>query len=94
MYMKIFPKDKVQVAKSTSENEIAKALRHLKSINLKQTSVRDWKKAYEKELKNICTMKPGTDVVMKELLSKKRGWPPLIGQNYFRMVTYMCVVIA
>ena len=69
--MKRSPKDKAQVVKYANENGVDKALRHFKGIHLKETSIGDWKKAYEKELKNMCTMKPDTDVVVKELLSKK-----------------------
>ena len=59
------------MAKYTSENGVARTLRHFKDINLKETSVRDWKRAYEKELKSKCAMETGTDAGVKELLSKK-----------------------
>ena len=88
-YTKVSPKNKTQVAKYASENGVARTLRHFKDINLKETSVRDWKRAYEKELKSKCAMETGTDAGVKELLSKKRGRPPMIGQKadeYLRKV--------
>ncbi len=41
--------EKAIVAKYASENGIAKAVRHFKDTNLKET--RDWKRMYKNELK-------------------------------------------
>ena len=64
--------EKAKVAKYSSENGVAKTLRHFKQMNLKETSVRDWKKLYEKELKSMRgSMTPGTSLVVNTLPSRK-----------------------
>ena len=81
-YAKISKEDKAKVAKYASENGVAKALRHFKAMNLKESTVRDWKKVYEKELKSMCgAMESGKSPTVEELPSKKRGRPPLIGEK-------------
>ena len=81
-YTKMKQEEKAKVAKYASENGVAKALRHFKEMNLKETSVRDLKKLYEKELKSMRgSMTPGTSLVVNTLPSKKCGRPPLVGEK-------------
>ena len=81
-YTKMKQEEKAKVAKYASKNGVAKALRHFKEMNLKETSVRDWKKLYEKELKSMHgSMTPGTSLVVNTLPSKKCGKPPLSGKK-------------
>jgi len=55
---------------------------HFKEMELKETSVGDWKKAYEKSLKSNCkSSAPGEAVVISTLPAKKRGRPPLLGEK-------------
>ena len=82
-YTRLSQEDKAKVAKYASENGISKARKYFKEMNLKETSVRDWKKAYEKALKSKCASStPGeASVVIKTLPSKQRGRPPLLGKK-------------
>lgn len=77
-YLKINEEDKAKVA---SIHGVARTVRHFKDLNLKETSVRDWKKLYEKELKRLCHEKPGDQHAVAVLPSKKRGRPLLIGEK-------------
>ena len=55
---------------------------HFKELKLKETSVRDWKKAYLKELKGKReSSAPGDAVTINKLPAKRRGRPPLIGEK-------------
>ena len=87
-YLKTNNKEKVRVAKYASENGIMSAVRHFKDMDLKEATVRGWKKAYENELKRM--HQSGADVV-SELPVKKRGRPPLLGE---KSDTYLQKIIA
>ena len=50
-YLKFSPKEKAEIAKYASENGVVRAVRYFKEKNVKKSSIVDWKKAYEKELK-------------------------------------------
>ncbi len=61
---------------------VARAIKHFKSsgIEIKKSSARDWRIAYEKELKEkVANAKSGETVAVQLLSGKKRGRPPLIG---------------
>ena len=53
------------IAKYASEHGVAKAVRCFKDKAQKESSVRDWKKVYEKQLreKRRCAM-PGEEVIV------------------------------
>ena len=65
-YSKTSQDDKLTIGKYASENGVAQAVRHFKEKNLKESSVRDWKNLYEKQLKEqIAQALPGEKVVVK-----------------------------
>ena len=81
-YATFSPKEKAEIAKYAVENGVHRALEKYKDKNLKETTLRDWKKVYEKELKDKCKdVKPGEPVIIKLLPTKKRGRPPLLGSK-------------
>ena len=53
--MKLPQEEKAGIAKYASEHGVLKAVRHFKDKDLKESSVRDWKRLYEKELKKKCS---------------------------------------
>ena len=47
---------------------------------MKESSVRDWKKVYLKELKSkVISATPGKEITIESLPVKQRGRPPLLG---------------
>ena len=59
---------------------VVKAVRHFKDKDLKQSTVRDWRNLYLKELRTKKMLaKVGKEVLVKTLTFKKRGRPPLLG---------------
>ena len=81
-YNKANAKDKATIGAYASLHGVAKAIRHFKEQQLKESTVRDWKKLYEKELLDKKkSAKPGEDVTMKTLPNKKWGRPPLLGEK-------------
>ncbi len=83
-YTRISQEEKAVVAKYASEHGVAKAVKKFKEKNVKETSVRDWKRLFEKELKKKYDQ--GEDVVVNHLPVKERGRPPLLGN---RLDTYL-----
>ena len=51
-YLKFSEKEKAVIAKYTSEHGVPKVVCHFQGKNIKESSVRDWKRIYEKELKD------------------------------------------
>ena len=50
--------------------------------NLKESTIRDWKKAYDKKSKEKCKcVSPGQAVVVTTLPTKRRGRPPLLSER-------------
>ncbi len=81
-YTSLSQEDKAKVAKYASENGVPRALRNFKEMELKGSSVRDWKMAYEKALKDKRVVSAqGDDLEIKSLPTKKRGRPPLLGDQ-------------
>ena len=79
-YSKISPEDKATIGRYASENGVTKALQRFKEKEWKESSVRDWKKAYELALwEKRKSTKPGEAVTVSSLDGKKRGRPPLLG---------------
>ena len=84
-YEKITPAKKVKIAKYAAENGIAAAIRHFKTekeysqIDLKESTVRGWKKFYCDTLSSKSRM--GDDKPVMELPAQSVGHPLLLGQN-------------
>ena len=79
-YLKFDPKEKAVIAKYACEHGVAKAVKHFKGQELKKSTVRDWKTAYESQLKTkFINAKEGQTPSVDILDSKKRGRPPLLG---------------
>ena len=79
-YAKFSPVEKASVGKYASEHGVAKAVEHFKEKVLKESTVRDWKKVYEFNLREKRkSTEPGEAVVVSSLEGKKRGRPPLLG---------------
>ncbi len=69
------------IGRHASENGIASAVRFFNKKNLKESSVRDWKTLYEKQLKKLIEQARPEDKVVESLATKKRGRPPLLGST-------------
>ena len=81
-YKKTNTKDKAAIGAYASLHGVAKTIRHFKDQHLKESSIRDWKKLYEKELRDKCrSAKPGEDVTVIALPERKRGRPPILGEK-------------
>ena len=79
-YLKLTPKEKATIGKYASEHGVASAVKKFKKKNLKECSVRDWRDAYLREFNDkLEKAKPGEEVSFKELCSKKRERPVLLG---------------
>ena len=57
-------------------------MKHFKEKVLKESTVRDWRDLYRKELSEKAKKaNPGAEVQVTELPSKKRGKTPLLGEK-------------
>ena len=71
-YSKFSPKDKATIGRYASENKVTKALRHFKEKELKESTVRDWKKGYELNLwEKRKSTEPGKAVIVSSLDGRK-----------------------
>ena len=73
--------NKLTIAMYASEHGVAMPVRRFKDKALKESSVRDWKKAYEKQLRKHCRCVLPGGVIVTALPSKKAGRPPLLGEK-------------
>ena len=81
-YLKISAKEKAMIGRYASVNGVASAVHKFKDKNLKESSVRDWRNAYVKELQDKRkTAKLGEELIVDALPSKKRGRPVLLGEK-------------
>ena len=64
--------------KRVPEHGVEAAVRHFKSLNVKESSVRGWKNAYEMELKENSKEADLCEPVAVALPSKKWGRPPIL----------------
>ena len=79
-YQKFSDTEKALIGRYASENRVVKAVRHFKDKDLKQSTVRDWRNLYLKELRTKKKLaKAGEEVLVKTLTFKRRGRPPLLG---------------
>ena len=82
VYTRLSQEEKAVIAKYASENGVPKALIHFKEKKVREASVRDWKRAYENELKTKCkSAKIGEAITVRSLPAKKRGRPPILGEK-------------
>ena len=82
VYTRLSQEEKAVIAKYASENGVPKALIHFKEKKVREASVRDWKRAYENELKTKCkSAKIGEAITVHSLPAKKRGRPPILGEK-------------
>ena len=83
-YSKFTPQVKAQLGKYAAKHSVASTLqRYAKSYpDLKESSVRTWRDAYNKELKIRARSRVELDVItINELPEKKRGHPCLLGED-------------
>ena len=84
-YLSFTPEEKARVGRYGSVNGVRAAVRRFSSEfskELKETTVQDWVKSYQKELqKKRTSSEPGCDLVVSELPGKKRGRPFLLGEK-------------
>ena len=93
-YSKHSPADKAVIGRYASEHGVAKAVWYFKEKNLKESTVRDWKKAYDKELKEKCKcVSPGQAVVVTTLPTKRCGRPPVLGERLDKYLQEMILSI-
>ena len=86
-YIKLSPEEKAKIGKYASENGVARAVRKFSEKKVKESSIRDWRRMYEKELKDKKQgAQPGIDIVVSASPLKKRGKPPLLG---FKLDKYL-----
>ena len=79
-YLKLNSSEKAEIGKYASEHGVTKAAKRFEEKQVKKSSIRDWQRAYESELKEkVASAKPGELVVVESLPCKKRGRPPLLG---------------
>ena len=72
---------KVLVGKYASVHRILKAVRCFKDMNLRESTVRDWRNLYLKQLRDkVKLAKPG-EVEVISIQMKKQGRPPLLSNN-------------
>jgi hypothetical protein len=91
-YLKLSSEEKATIAKYACINGVANTVRHFKEKNLKATSVSDWKRMYEKELKIKKKLAiGGEEVVVPSLPEKRRGRPPLLGKKCDDMLKELIV---
>ena len=82
VYQKLSSKQKATIGKYASEHGVASAVRRYKDKNLKESSIRDRRNLYQKELAERSKMaKIGEEVCVDALPGKKRGKPPLLGEK-------------
>ena len=78
-YGKFSDKKKALVGKYASQHGVSRAVKHFKDMKLKESSVRDRRNLYLKQLHaEIVLAKPGEEVEVKSLKMKKHGRPPLL----------------
>ena len=77
--------EKAQVATYISTHSVRAAIKHFSKAfgkDLKENTVRDWVKAYKKELQRKRSVAEiGDDLLVTELLCKKRGRPHLLKES-------------
>ena len=75
--------EKAMIGKRAAEHGVLSTIRHFSKVypnrDLKESTVRGWKNRYINEIAQL--KKAGKDVVVRELVDKKRGRPLLLGKE-------------
>ena len=89
-YLFFTAEEKAKVARYGSSHGVLAAVKRFSrefEKDLKENTVRDWVKAYNKELRSKCaSTETGGDLAVTKLPSKKRGRPFLLGEKVDREV--------
>jgi len=87
-YEKFSSDEKARVAKCTAEHGVLSTVRHFAKIwpdrPLKEGTVRGWKNRYNREVSLL--KRSGKEIVVRELIDKKRGRPLLLGEELDKQV--------
>ena len=76
-YQKLSPEDKAIIAKYASDNGVARAVRKFKEKKLKESSARDWRNLYCRDLEEKQKKAKIEEAVCVDAFpTKKRGKPP------------------
>ena len=87
-YQKFSDIAKALIGRYASNNRVVKEVRHFKDKDLKQSTVRDWRNLYLKELRAKKKLtKASEEVLVKTLTFKRRGRPPLLGVKLEKYAT-------
>ena len=81
-YTRLTPSKKADIGWYASEHGVPHAVKHFLEKNVKESSIRDWKKLYKKELKvklKEAERGESATVAVHSLPFKKRGKLPLLG---------------
>ena len=91
-YTKFSLTEKATIGKYASEHRVAAAVKEFDKKNLKESSIRDWRDAYQKDFKEKSQeAKPGEKVVVTALSSKKRGRPVFLYAKLDEHLQYLLV---
>ncbi len=80
-YSKHSAEDRLEIGKYASKHGVAKAVRQFNNKDVKESTVRDWKKLYDTEFKKMSKFASIEDVRVESLPEKTRGRPPLLGEK-------------
>ena len=82
-YEKFSADEKAAIGKRAAEHSVSATIRHFSKIYpdrpLKESTVRGWKNQYNREVVRL--KNGGKEVVVRELIDKKRGRPLLLGEE-------------
>ena len=82
-YEKFSADEKARVGKRAAEHSVLATICHFSKVYqdhpLKESTVRGWKKQYNREVLKL--RKAGKEVVVRELIYQKRGRPLLLGDQ-------------
>ena len=97
-YAKFSQVEKTRIAKYASEHGVSKAIRHFKESNLKESTVRDWKKLYEQvkrqhSLTSIENKLEKQPIIVKQLPERKRGRPPSLGEKLHNFLQELIIAL-
>ena len=82
-YLSFSSEEKATIGRYASEHGVAKAMKHFKDKGAKESSVRDWMKAYERELRDkIKNASPGVPVTVTTLPKKVEVDLHLLGRSW------------
>ena len=80
-YSKFSDNKKALIGKYASQHGVSRVVKHFTDMMLKESTVRDWRNLYLKQLKAEIVLAKSGEVEVKSLKMKKCGRPPLLGKN-------------